>query len=144
MISNDILLQNTMRPSTAFGSTYTTNHQMSFQLSGEFLAMLLPPAIKCYVFTCVCDSVHRGSASVHAGIPYLPARQSPNKEIPLARRLPWKGDPPAQCMRGDTVNKQAVCILLECNSYFSMKWHISGHFLSLHWKFPLLQCHFCR
>ena len=35
---------------------------------------------------------------------------------------PWQGDPPgketppAQCMLGDTVNKRAVCILLECNS----------------------------
>ena len=29
---------------------------------------------------------------------------------------PWQGDPPsAQCMLGDTVNKRAVCILLECN-----------------------------
>ena len=27
-----------------------------------------------------------------------------------------KVHPPAQCMLGDTVNKRAVCILLECNS----------------------------
>ena len=28
---------------------------------------------------------------------------------------PGKADPPVQCMLGDTVNKRAVCILLECN-----------------------------
>ena len=48
-----------------------------------------------------------------------PARQTPpskadtplSKADPLARRPP----PLAQCMLGDTVNKRAVCILLECN-----------------------------
>ena len=35
---------------------------------------------------------------MHAGIP-----------------TPGKADPPAQCMLCDTVNKRAVCILLECN-----------------------------
>ena len=34
----------------------------------------------------------------------------------LSRQTPRQGDPPAQCMLGDTVNKWAVCILLECNS----------------------------
>ena len=42
-----------------------------------------------------------GSASVHAGIPSPPGPARP---------------PPGQwCMLGDTVNKRAVCILLECN-----------------------------
>ena len=57
-----------------------------------------------------------GSASVHAGIPHPPAQ----------RPTPGKADPlPAQSMLGDTVNKRAVCILLECNScsqLFSIKW----------------------
>ena len=63
-----------------------------------------------------------------------PARRSPGKEAPLARQTPWQGEPPpgkadppgkefplarrppVKCMLGDTVNTQAVCILLECNS----------------------------
>ena len=32
-----------------------------------------------------------------------------------------KADPPTQCMLGDTGNKRAVCILLECNSCFIHK-----------------------
>ena len=44
-----------------------------------------------------------GSASVHAGIP--PPEQTPH----------WEQASPVQCMLGDTVNKWAVCILLECN-----------------------------
>ena len=107
------------------------------------LVLLLPPATKLgqgYVFTCVCDSVHRGrSVSVHAGIPTHPQQgrpalppppgktdptgketpwqgDPPGKETPLARRPTHKADPPAQCMLGDTVYKWAVCILLECNS----------------------------
>ena len=78
-----------------------------------------------------------GSASVHAGIP-PPGKADPpwQGRPPLARRPPpWQGDPPlarqtspgkadpppAQCiMLGDTVNKRAVCILLECNSCFWM------------------------
>ena len=56
------------------------------------------------IFAPVCHSVHSGggSASVHAGIP------------PWTRHPPEQ-TPPAQCMLGDTVNKQTVCILLECN-----------------------------
>ena len=53
----------------------------------------------------------RGSASVHAGIPPLGKADPPGKETPL---------PPVQCMLGDTVNKRAVCILLECNSCYTM------------------------
>ena len=65
----------------------------------------LPPATKLgqgYVFTRVCDSVQvggrgRGSASVHAGI-HPPGADTPRE----------------QCMLGDTGNKRAVRILLEC------------------------------
>ena len=78
---------------------------------------LLPPANEVWgkvIFSveCVKNSVHRGrSASVHAGI--LPPSSKAGH--------PWQGDtlsiqiPPVQCMLGDTVNKRAVCILLECN-----------------------------
>ena len=66
---------------------------------------LLPPATKLgqgYVFTRVCDSVQGGGwvfASVHAGI-YTPGADSPRD----------------QCMMGDTGNKRAVRILLECHT----------------------------
>ena len=95
--------------------------------------LLLPPANEIcegYVFTRVCHSVHWGgvSASVHAGIP--PAANTPpgadtpraNTPTPRRRHPPSKHPPPpgadtspVQCMLGDTVNKRAVCILLECN-----------------------------
>ena len=78
---------------------------------------------------------------MHAGIPppsgketprqdrhHLPSPSKPDPPVkidppdkadtPLARQTPpWQDRPPsAQCMLGDTVNKRAVCILLECNS----------------------------
>ena len=71
----------------------------------------LPPATKLgqgYVFTRVCDFVHRGeSVSVHAGIP-----PPPDQAPPRSRPLP---PPPEQCMLEDAVNERAVRILLECN-----------------------------
>ena len=69
-----------------------------------YLFDLLPLATKLgqgYVFAGVCDSVHGGSASVHAGM--------------LGYPPPGAGTPPAQSMLGDTVNARAVRILLECN-----------------------------
>ena len=113
-----------------------------------FLVSSLPPATKLgqgYVFTGVCDSVHRGvSASVHAGIPHPPSRhppeQTPPREqtppvsrhplpradthtpeqthttpSPHSRNLPGQTPPQKQSMVGDTVNARAVRILLECN-----------------------------
>ena len=87
----------------------------------------LPPATKLgqgYVFTGVCDSVQSGgSASVHAGIPpweQAPpgSRNPPWEQTPLETccKACWDSTPPAQCMLGETVNKRAVCIPLECNS----------------------------
>ena len=75
-----------------------------------------------------------------------PARQtpkqgdSPGKETPLARSPPGKADPlarrppsskadpppPVQCLLGDTVNKQAVCILPECNLVFNNVFTVTG------------------
>ena len=92
-----------------------------------------------YIFTGVCDSVHGGGGG--EGLPqsmlgYHPllARQTPQQGNPpwqgrppptqqgrpptVARRPPGKADTPAQCMLGDMVNKQVVCILLECNPCF--------------------------
>ena len=42
--------------------------------------------------------------------PYLPTRY-----LPQTRCSPQTRHPPVQCMLGDTVNKWAVCMLLECN-----------------------------
>ena len=104
-----------------------------------------------YVFTGMCDSVHGGSASVHAGIPPHPGADTPGadtpwKQTPPGSRHPLEADipleqtppqeqtppradtpleqtspreqtppPPKQSMLGDTVNAQAVRIILECN-----------------------------
>ena len=81
------------------------------------------------IFTSVCQEFYSqgGSAPLHAGIPSPGKADNLAKADPLAMRPPWQGntplarqihrqgDPPAQCMLGDTVNKRAVCILLECN-----------------------------
>ena len=70
------------------------------------LSKLLPPATKLgqgYVFTGVCDSVHRGGGvpdQVHPPTGYTPRTRY---------------TPPAQSMLGDTVNARTVRILLECN-----------------------------
>ena len=49
-------------------------------------------------------------------------RQAPQEQTspwdqapPMSRHPPGPGTPPAQCMLGDTGNKRAVRILLECN-----------------------------
>ena len=44
------------------------------------------------------------------GLPYPPLGRHPQ-----GRQPPWANTSPAQCMLGDTVNKRAVRILLECN-----------------------------
>ena len=60
-------------------------------------AFLLPPAMKLgqgYVFTGMCDSVHRGvSASVHAGIP-PGSRHPPWEQTPPRSRHPHEQTPP--------------------------------------------------
>ena len=75
---------------------------------------LLPPATKLgqgYVFTRVCDSVQGGVfASVHAGI-YTPGADTPSME-----QTPGADSPRDQCIMGDTGNKRAVRILLECHT----------------------------
>ena len=58
------------------------------------------------------------SHSVHGG--GVPGQVHPQQVHPLGRYTPWAGTPPGpgtppeQCMLGDTGNKQAVRILLEC------------------------------
>ena len=49
------------------------------------------------------------------GTPPPGADTPPGPGTPPRSRPPWEQTLPAQCMLGDTVNKRAVCILLECN-----------------------------
>ena len=115
-----------------------TNFFSKLMSSKTFLKrnILLPPATKLgqgYIFTGICDSVHRGG-STWAGTPpgtrYTPQDQVPpgpgtpsgtrytpqtryttpwTRYTPRTRYTPWE-----QCMLGDTGNKWVVCILLEC------------------------------
>ena len=76
----------------------------------------LPPANEVWgkvIFSvaCVKNSVHRGWGLPQGMLRYPLEQAPPSKNNPLGTRHP----PPEQCMLGDTVNKQAVCILLECN-----------------------------
>ena len=57
-------------------------------------------------------SRHPPPRSRHPPWEQTPLEQTPS---PRSRHPPMGADPPAQCMLGDTVNKRAVCILLECN-----------------------------
>ena len=75
----------------------------------------LPPATKLgqgYVFTGVCDSVHRGFC-----LSACWDTTHPGSRHPLRSRHPF---PPEQTMLGDTVNARAVRILLECNLVLKM------------------------
>ena len=83
--------------------TFVFDSDGSVTRRGYFISVsaginLLPPATKLgqgYVFTGVCDSVHRGgSASVHAGIPHPPSRRPtpPRADAPRSRP-PWEQTP---------------------------------------------------
>ena len=100
---------------------------------------MLPPATKLgqgYIFTGVCHSVHKGGGSTWAGTPPGPGTP-PRDQVhpPGTRCTPWdqvhppgtrctpryqvhpprdQVHPQEQCMPGDTDNKRAVRILLEC------------------------------
>ena len=85
-----------------------------------------------YFYTCLSFCSQGGSTSVHAGIP-PPREQAPlGAGLPPGLGTPSRGaappPPPAQSMLGDTVNAQAVRILLECNlvdgiySQVPLKW----------------------
>ena len=47
--------------------------------------------------------------------PCTPLDQAPPPRSRPPQAPPWDQAPPTQCMLGDTVNKQVVCIPLECN-----------------------------
>ena len=81
------------------------------------------------IFTGVCYSVHKGvclSACWGTTPPPRPGRYpqdqagppGPGRHPPGARNPPGPvTPPPEQSIMGDTVNDQAVCILLECNLF---------------------------
>ena len=72
-------------------------------------AILLPSATKLgqgYIFTGICDSFHR-----YPPPPEQAGRQAHTPPTRQAGRPP----PPEKSILGDTVNEQAVCILLEYN-----------------------------
>ena len=83
---------------------------------------LLPPANEVwgkviFLHLSVILFIGGGFASVHVGIPPpCPLEQTPKSRHPPRADTPLgQTTPLAQCMLGDTVNKRAVCILLECN-----------------------------
>ena len=74
------------------------------------------------IFVPVCHSVHRGVCfsaypPPQRRTPPHPPEQTPprKRHSPQGPDPPRSRHPPAQCMLGDTLNKQAVRILLECN-----------------------------
>ena len=91
------------------------------------------------IFAPVCHSVYKGwgSASMHAGIPpprpevgtppgtrgrHPPGSRHPPDQTPppLGADTPPEADTPhEQCMLGDTGNKRAIRILLECNLVYN-------------------------
>ena len=53
---------------------------------------------------------------------------TPEEDTPLGSRHPGSRHPPAQCMLGDTGNKWAVRILLECILVCLLIWKFGGHY----------------
>ena len=108
--------------------------------------LFLLPATKLgqgYIFTGICDSVHRGVCLSACWDTTPPARQipllarrspqqgrpPPGKETPLARQPP----PPMQCMLGDTVNKQ-----VQYASYWNAIFVIRSNCNLSHWRSYLM------
>ena len=83
------------------------------------------------IFSSVCQEFcPQGGVCLSACLDTPPPQEQrhPPEQTPPGADPPG-ADPPAQCMLGDTVNKRAVCILLECNlveRYFSRTTFISN------------------
>ena len=105
------------------GECMASDQNQKFYLPAGLVWSLFFTARKrslCYVFTPVCQSFcsQEGSASVDAGIadppgPDTTPTQEQTRPLPRSRH-PHPSTPPAQCMLGDTANKRAVRILMEC------------------------------
>ena len=82
-----------------------------------------------YLHLSVSHSVHVGAGLLPQCMleyPPPPSRHPPRRQTPWdqappgadppqKKQTPQEAAPPVQCMLGDTVNKRAVRILLECN-----------------------------
>ena len=101
--------------------------QSRISQAGGGVNLLLPPAKRSLRRLCfyTCLSVHRGvpgQVPPLGQVPPPPAGTPPRggtsplgRYNPRAGTPPWAGTPsPEQCMLGDTGNKRAVRILLEC------------------------------
>ena len=75
------------------------------------------------IFSSVCQEFCSGGSTwagtPQAGTPLLgrytpPGRYPPGQVHPPGRYTPWQVHPREQCMLGDTGNKRAVRILLDC------------------------------
>ena len=90
-------------------------------------AILITKLGQGYVFTGVCDSVHRGEYLTRYTTPTTPHQEKvhpPRPGTPLGPGTPpdhvhppGNRYPPGHSMLGDTVYAQAVRILLECNLF---------------------------
>ena len=95
-----------------------------------------------YVFTCVCDSVHRGVVCLSACWDTTPPprrRHPPPKKPPPGRRHPtWKEAPPQnEAPEGGTpqhtVNERPVRILLECILVLTCFWTNANESYGVRW-----------
>ena len=98
------------------GNRHCTTHDIQIDFSTKrFRFVLITARNRKVMFLHVSVIPFTGGGLPQCMLGYLPSWQgrTPVKETPPARQTP-----PAQCMLGDTVNKRAVSILLECNSCF--------------------------
>ena len=99
--------------------------------------LFLPPANEVWgkvIFSvaCVKNSVHEGWGVCLSACWDPPREKTPSlgPSTPGSRHPPGNRHPPAQCMLGDTVNKRAVCILLECNLVFNSIHQCTHHLIA--------------
>ena len=99
-----------------FGSVYTAPRLRLMQISIGSAHIYRPQTKFAKVMFSQVSVCPRGggSAPLHAGI-HTPWADTPLGRHPLRQTPVYAGiHPPAQCMLGDTVNKRAVRIPLEC------------------------------
>ena len=98
---------------SAQGALFSSHKRKAFGfLISFFTCIFLLPATKLgqgYVFTSVCDFVHRGLGLPHCMLGYTPGPEAGTPTLLGPGTPPGSRDPPAQCMLGVTGNK------LECN-----------------------------
>ena len=113
--------KNPLSTEITHGGQWSAVNQVNFGLIGKFsisasFNLSLMFAFDSFSRFCshggaVCLSACWDTSTPWPGRPPLQGDPPGKADPPLARR-----PPPAQCILGDTVNKRAVFILLECNS----------------------------